>query len=220
MDEAEWKSLLATVDEIQEWFPEGVAYIGGIAVYAHATAKVETATYAAKSHDADFMIMLPEFVDLRDIEVLTPNRQLGKQQFVKNGFEFDVYVEGQNNLSVPTAEVLVSSEKKSGLRVACCEHLLILKAAALLDRRGTSKGDKDEDDVVRILLVADTIDEDKLYRLTDVFLGEIERAVAGDAVLRLASGNKHLVKMLRTQAQDRLAEVQLAHKNNYGGCSP
>ncbi len=220
MTEEEWQALLATVDEIQEWFPEGVAFIGGIAVYAHAIAKEETARYAAKSHDADFMIMLPEFVDLRDIEALTPNRRLGKQQFVKNGFEFDVYVEGQNDLPVPTAEALVSSEKRAGLRVACCEHLLVLKAAALLDRRGSAKGDKDEEDIVRIMLAADAFDGEKLSRLTDVYVAEIEKAVAGDAVLRLAAGNKHLAKALRTQALARLAEVQQAHKDNYSGCEP
>lgn len=220
MTEEEWQKLLATVDEIQEWFPEGVAFIGGIAVYAHAMAKDETAQYAAKSHDADFMILLPEFVDLRDIEALTPNRRLGKQQFVKNGYEFDVYVEGQNDLPVPAAEALVSSEIKSGLRVACCEHLLVLKAAALLDRRGSAKGDKDEDDIVRIMLVADALDTDKLSRLTDAFVSEIERAVAGDAVLRLASGNKHLAKALRNKTMARLGEIRQAHRDNYGGCEP
>ena len=140
MDIAEWSKLLTAVQEIQEWFPEGVAYIGGIAVFAHASAEAATAKYAGMSHDADLMILLPDFADLRDIEALTPNRRLGKQQFSRDGFEFDVYVEGQHNLPVPADEAVAWAEMKNGLRVACAEHLLILKLKAYVDRKGTGKG--------------------------------------------------------------------------------
>ena len=83
MDDSEWQELLKSVAEIQQWFPDGVAFIGGIAVYAHLSGNQTTAKFAAMSHDADFMIRLADMADLRDIEVLTPNRRLGKQQFVK-----------------------------------------------------------------------------------------------------------------------------------------
>lgn len=216
----EWQSLLDAVAEIQEWFPEGLVFIGGIAVYAHAISNPDTVKFAAQSHDADFMIMLSEFTDLRDIEALTPNRRLGKQQFVKSGFEFDVYVETQHHLAVPAAEAVNEGVVRAGLKVACPEHLLILKAKAMRDRRGSQKGDKDEDDVVRILMVADDIDAARLLRLTDEMFEDLEAAVEGDAAMRLAQGNSHQARSIRARARARLEDVRAMHQANYGGSEP
>lgn len=220
MTNEQWERLLEAVSEIQEWFPEGVVFIGGIAVYAHAADDEETADMAAQSHDADFMILLPDFVDLRDIEALTPNRGLDKQMFLKNGFEFDVYVEGQHDLAIPAAEAVAESMTKSGLRVACPEHLLVLKAKAMRDRKGSPKGDKDEDDIVRILLVANGIEASRLTRLTDEMIEDLELAVSGDAPTRLARGNDHKARPIRQRAKAVLDEVREAHRLNYGGDSP
>ncbi|MFJ7439653.1 hypothetical protein ACIQW5_18500 [Methylorubrum thiocyanatum] len=216
MSPESWQSLLDAVSEIQEWFPDGIVFIGGIAVYAHASNDPENAEFAAQSHDADFMILLPDFVDLRDIEALTPNRRLGKQQFVKNGFEFDVYVESQHDLAIPAGEAVAESVVRSGLRVACPEHLLVLKAKAMRDRKGSPKGDKDEDDVVRILMIATEVDAGRLTRLTDEMFEELEAAVSGDAPMRLAAGNSHRAKAIREKARTRLDDVRHAHRINYG----
>lgn len=220
MTPEEWQSLLDAVAEIQEWFPDGLVFIGGIAVYAHAMSNPETERFAAQSHDADFMIMLSEFADLRDIEALTPNKRLGKQQFVKSGFEFDVYVETQHHLAVPAAEAISEGMMRSALKVACPEHLLILKAKAMRDRRGSQKGDKDEDDVLRILMVAEDIDASRVLRLTDEMLQDLESAVDGDAAMRLAQGNSHQAKSIRAWARTRLEDVRAAHQANYGGSVP
>lgn len=217
MDDVEWKRLLKAVAEIQEWFPDGVVYIGGIAVYAHAKAAADDlAKFAAMSHDADFMILLPDFADLRDIEVLTPNRRLGKQQFSKDGFEFDVYVEGQHELPIPADEAIAYSEIKHGLRVACLEHLLVLKMTAYMDRKGSSKGDKDEDDVLRLLLLGDKWREELLSRLTDDMVDLLPKIVSGDSVVRLSGGNLHEAKSLRTKTQKSVTLIQKAHEANYG----
>jgi hypothetical protein len=220
MTDDDWKRLLAAVGELQEFFQEGLVFIGGIAVYAHALSRDDTAAFAAQSHDADFMILLQDYADLRDIEVLTPNRRLSKKQFIRSGFEFGVYVEGQTDLCVPVPEAVAYSEIKSGLRVACIEHLLILKAKTLADRRGTPKGDQDEDDVARMLLVADSIDKGKLARLTDDLLSDLRRAVSGDAAMRLANGNSHRAEVLRSKISARFKEIAEAHCLNYGGCIP
>jgi hypothetical protein len=214
MTEGEWDKLLDAVGEMYEWFPDGLVVIGGIAVYAHAKSKAETANLAAQSHDADFMILTEVFMDLRDIAVVTANKRLGKHHFVQSGFDFDVYVENQNDLKVPVQEAVASSEIKCDLRVACIEHLLILKAAALQDRKGTQKGDKDEDDMLRILLVADRIDECRILRLTDDLLLEVQRAVKGNAPLRLAKGNAHVARNLRNKAEDMLEEIRIALKSD------
>jgi hypothetical protein len=217
MDPKEWKRLLEAVDDIQEWFPDGIAFIGGIAVYAHVmAAAAEIAKFAAMSHDADFMILLPDFADLRDIEVLTPNRRLGKQQFSKAGFEFDVYVEGQHDLPVPADEVIAWSQIKQNLRIACPEHLLILKLKAYEDRRGTGKGSKDEDDIIRLLLVAEHWRSDGLTRLTDDMLDHLKRIASGDSPARLTGGNLHEARAVRERAQRSLASICAAYNVNYG----
>jgi hypothetical protein len=208
MTEAEWNKLLDAVGEMYAWFPEGLVVIGGIAVYAHAKSKSETEGLAAKSHDADFMILTSDYIELRDIAVVTANKRLSKHHFVQSGFEFDVYVENQNDLKVPVQEAVASSEIKCDLRVACIEHLLILKAAALQDRKGTPKGDKDEDDMVRILLVADKIDERRISRLTGDLYLEVQRAVKGGAPLRLAKGNAHVAKSFRNKAESMLERIR------------
>ncbi len=56
---------------------------------------------------------------------------------------------------------------RSGIRVACLEHLVILKTKAFLDRQGTSKGNKDEDDLVRIFFQLSNPDPEALCRLTE-----------------------------------------------------
>jgi len=216
MTQAEWEALLAAVEEVQKWFPEGVAFIGGIAVFAHVTDRADTMKYAGMSHDADFMIRSTEFVDLRDIEVLTPNRRLSKQQFSKGGFEFDVYVEGQHDLPIPADEAVAWSVLKRGFRVVCAEHLLILKLKAYENRRGTGKGEKDEDDVIRILLAAIEWRSECLTRMTDEMLDHLKKIVAGDAPTRLAAGNLHEAKNLRGRARGSLEFICDAHIANFG----
>jgi hypothetical protein len=220
MDDSEWKALLKSVAEIQEWLSEGMAFIGGIAVYAHLVDSKDAAQFAAMSHDADLMIRLAVLADLRDIEILTPNRRLGKQQFVKNGFEFDVYVEGQHDLPVPADEVIAWSQMKHGLRVACLEHLLVLKMKAYEDRVGSAKGDKDEDDVIRILFVGETWQKECLNRLTDRMLTDLEKIVGGDAPARLTKGNLHQAKIVRERARTSLIAIQAAYSINYGCGGP
>ncbi|MVT64858.1 hypothetical protein GPL21_07025 [Bradyrhizobium pachyrhizi] len=217
MNQGDWKRLLDTVSEIHELFPEGVAFIGGIAVYAHMMDTEGGARLAAMSHDGDLMIRLVDFSDLRDLEMLTPNRRLGKQQFVKNGFEFDVYVENQHDLVVPAEEVIAWSEIKNGIRVACLEHLLILKMKAYEDRAGSPKGAKDEEDIARILFAGLEWRKECLNRMTDETLSTCERIVAGDAPVRLMGGNLHHAKALRGRIRTSLDALKTAFSHNCSG---
>lgn len=81
----EWQKLLATVKDLGDWFPDGLVVIGGIAVYQHATKS--RPEFAEVSHDGDFFLSLADYADIRDLEEVTPNRRLGKNQIIKNGFE-------------------------------------------------------------------------------------------------------------------------------------
>jgi len=206
----DWEKLLEAVAEVQEWFPEGMAFIGGIAVFAHVSAS-KGSGYATMSHDADFVIDKAGLGDLRDLEEMTVNRRLGKQQFVKNGFEFDVYVEGQTDLLVPVDEILAWADIRHNLRVACPEHLLVLKMKAFENRKGTSKGQKDEDDILRLVLFTQEWRVQPLARLDAAAVSEIARIVKSDALLRMVNGNAHMARQIRTVAEHSFATLRKAH---------
>lgn len=214
MDANEWGRLMAAVDEINGFFEEDIAFIGGVAVYAHAMARADSEAFAAFSHDADFVISLSAFADLRDIEYTTPNARLGKQQFVKAGFEFDVYVQYQNNLRIPTEEIIAGAEKRSGLMVSSLEHLIILKTEAYRDRKGTSKGVKDAQDIVRILYLMETPDHDMLERLTGSDLDLVKGAVSQDTVLSVLDGNRHYAKPVKTKVDAVIGSLEEVVKRN------
>ena len=213
MKDTEFQALLAACIDLGTGFPEGLVYIGGIAVYLHAINHEATAALAATTHDADLYISLADLSDLRDIEELTPNRRLRKHQLVKKGFEFDVYTERQANLRVPYDEVVAHSVVYDGVRVAALEHLLVLKLEAYRDRRSSAKGDKDAHDLVRIAAVAAQGVRSFDARLAAPYLDdehlELLAGVArGPHALALAEGNAVIAKRLRGQFDKMVAGLR------------
>jgi hypothetical protein len=150
VDPETWAALWSAICELSELFPDGLVFIGGIAVYLHAR-QARLAPWGIEfSHDGDFYVSLTDFSDLRDVEEVTANRRLSKHQFIKNGLSFDVYLEYNNTLRVPYADALSRSLIIDNVRVASLEHLLLLKLDAYADRKGSAKGQKDERDLIRI----------------------------------------------------------------------
>lgn len=217
MNSDDWGRLMGAVDEINGLFEDEVAFIGGVAVYAHAMSREDSEALAAFSHDADFVITLSAFADLRDIEYTTPNTRLGKQQFVKAGFEFDVYVQYQNNLRIPTEELIGAAELKSGLRVIALEHLLILKSEAYKDRKGTAKGTKDAQDLVRILYLMGEPDPDLLRRMNSSDLDLIRTAVTQETVLSVLDGNRHFAKPVKMKVDEAVCALERVVKAHETG---
>lgn len=202
MNEGEFQELLTACVEIAESFPDGVVFIGGIAVYMHCINHSKTHSLAEFTHDADFYISLADMGDLRDIEEVTPNRRLQKHQLIKRGFEFDIYTERQSSLIVPYDQVIAHSVQYDLVRVACLEHLLVLKLEAYRDRQHSSKGRKDAKDLIRIALVANELNR-KLDMnlcvgyLDDEHLGLLAAIGKSPEFLALAKGNAKLAKNLR-----------------------
>jgi hypothetical protein len=150
VDPETWAALWSAICELSGLFPEGLVFIGGIAVYLHAR-QARLAPWGIEfSHDGDFYVSLTDFSDLRDIEEVTANRRLSKHQFIKNGLSFDVYLEYNNTLRVPYADAWSHSSIIENVRVASLEHLLLLKLDAYADRKASAKGRKDERDLIRI----------------------------------------------------------------------
>lgn len=198
-DAAGWAKLYAGVQEISELFPDGVVFIGGIAVLLHVRVGRLPARFAELSHDGDFLISLAAFADLRDIEEVTANRRLEQHQIVKAGFEYDVYLEGHNRLRVRFADAVRESAVVDGVRIACLEHLLLLKLDAFASRRGSAKGSKDERDLLKIclLLGPEPVAERLAGAFTPADSALLERCRNSPEILDLCAGNAHEARPLR-----------------------
>jgi hypothetical protein len=204
MERKEFEELLLACQEVASAYPDGIVFIGGIAVYMHAINNERTATLAAFTHDADFYISLADMGDLRDDLEVTANRRLNKHQLIKRGFEFDVYTERQSSLIVPYDHVRAHAVKYENLMVAALEHLLVLKLEAYRDRRHSSKGDKDANDIIQICLISS---ESKIGLRTELCLGfmqqehmDLLKSIArGPHFMALARGNSKLAKDLRVR---------------------
>lgn len=202
MDQSEFNHLIGACAELGELFPEGLVFIGGIAVYLHTIHVESTQHFAEFTHDADFYISLADMADLRDIEEVTANRRLSKHQMIKKGFEFDIYTERNSSLVVPFDAVYAHAVKFGSLRAASLEHLFVLKLEAFLDRRQSVKGDKDAKDLFRIAAVAAASKQG--FRgdicapyLRDEHLPLLSLVYKSPASVAMAQGNAVIAKKLR-----------------------
>ena len=202
MTDQDFAKLLSICQEIASTYPEGVVFIGGIAIYLHSINHKETRALAEFTHDADFYISLADLADLRDREEVVANRRLNKHQIIKSGFEFDIYTERHAALVVPYDQAAAHAVSYDKLRVAGLEHLLVLKLEAYRERRFSAKGQKDAKDIIRAVLVADARGKALDRRRCIAFLSEdhirlLEQIQRGPEFLSLTKGNAHDAKRLR-----------------------
>ncbi len=202
MEPAEFGQLLTSCIELADRFPEGLVYIGGIALYLHAVNTPEAQAYAEFTRDADFYISLAAMSDLRASEEVSQNRRLSRHQLIRHGFEFDIDTERHSSLIVPFDEIQAHACHYDGIAVACLEHLLALKLEAYRDRRQSAKGDKDARDIVRLALIAPRISprfepERTALFLTDEHLELLRGLPRHPGISAMAQGNAHTAKLLR-----------------------
>jgi hypothetical protein len=187
----------------------GVVFIGGVAVYLHAMHADSPIISPESSHDADFMISFAGYGDLKDAEEITYNARLGKHQAVVWGVELDIYVERLNRLVVPYDEVAAYAEDIGQIRLACLEHLLVLKLEAYDSRWHSSKGEKDRMDIVKIGLL---LGKDSRLGLIQPYmrdglarrLGDIARS---SVFHELCKRNAHEAKRVRSMFEKFAANV-------------
>ena len=98
-----------------------------------------------------------------------------------------------------------------GVRVACLEHLLLLKLDAYRSRRGSAKGSKDERDLVKIchLLAGAGLRSDRLarYLVPEAIesLGHLKRS---SEFMSICGGNAHQARDLRAGVLKVVASVE------------
>lgn len=202
-DNEEWLRLWSGIREMNEWFPDGMVMIGGIAVWLHAKTAIEE-QYIDLSHDADFYLSMADYSDLREIEVVTQNRRLGKCQVIKNNIDFDIYIENQTDLVVPYSHAVANSVVLDGTRCACLGHLLTLKYKAWQDRKQSSKGEKDRRDLARILITQGhygDLQPSSLDFLPHGALMHVREVAETPAIFKqMAIGNAFVAKQLQEKA--------------------
>jgi hypothetical protein len=212
----QFPALLAACEELSATFRDGIAFIGGIAVYLHAINNPATRGFAEVTHDGDFYISMADMGELRDIEELTPNRRLSKHQLMKAGFEFDIYTERYSSLIVPYSEVIAYAENYGALKVAGLEHLFALKAEAYRDRKSSSKGSKDAKDLIRITAIAAARKKPLRVSLIAPYLRDEHLSFLDDLIKRpefvaMTRGNAMEAKKLRTQFAEAVAALGKSH---------
>lgn len=204
----EWDRIWSGLAELHEWFPEGMILIGGVAVWLHGQNKLD-ADLLETSHDADFLLSLVDYADLRDLEEVTANRRLNKHQIIKNGASFDIYVESHNNLAVPYDDAAQCAVEIDGYRVMALEHLIVLKCDAASDRTG-AKREKDLRDLQRMIILCDAPEADVFGpHLADEHIEVLtEAGRRGDLFQALAGGNQHRGAALRRAYNENLRAIR------------
>jgi hypothetical protein len=208
----QFPTLLAACEELSSMFRDGIAFIGGVAVYLHAFNNPATREFAEATHDGDFYISMADMSELRDKEELTPNRRLSKHQLIKAGFEFDIYTERHSSLIVPYSAVIAYAENYGDLKVAGLEHLFALKTEAYCDRRSSAKGSKDAKDLIRISAIAAARKKPLAASLIAPYLRDEHMSRLSDLIKRpefvaLTRGNAMQAKKLRNQFAAIVAEL-------------
>ncbi len=213
-----FEKLMSVVTEVGTMY-EDLIYIGGIAVYLHAINQESTKAYAEATNDADLYISIASLSDLRDIEELTQNHRLSKLEFQKGGFSFDVYAERRSKLPVPYDQVAAYAIEYAGIRVACLEHLIVLKLEAAVDRHASEHGRKDAKDVIRILLLSNLCEFDPqraVAYMRDDHFGRLEAIMGGPEFVSLAQGNAKIAKELKLECAKAFLKIKAAYESPDG----
>lgn len=194
----EWRRLWLGVCELEDEFEGRLVFIGGVAVYLHVRRAQLSERFVEFSHDGDFSISLSDFGVLRDTDDVTKNLRLRKYQIVRHDAEFDVYLERQSGLVVPFRALYAASTVIDRVRVASLEHLLALKLEAYRDRRRSTKGSKDERDIVRVVyLLSRGVYGDLLFYLPKASLELLAEVDRSHAFMQIAGGNAHEARKIR-----------------------
>jgi hypothetical protein len=142
------KDILATriyehLMEMSAEYGNDFIVIGGWAAFAYGVKEV--------SFDGDAMVSHVALGAIRDEEVVIPNYRPRKSQYMRDGFDVDLYVEHHHGLRVPFDEIQARALMVQNLNVPCPEHLFILKIDAARGRYGSEKGLKDLGDVLGLI---------------------------------------------------------------------
>jgi hypothetical protein len=126
----------------------GFTLIGGWAVYLW--------TKQQKSKDIDIVVGYAALEQLRERYDLRKNARLKKYEIKEADSDIDIYVPHFSKLALPAQDILSKyTTTIEGIRVVVLEALVLLKQAALSERRESVKGEKDIADILSLFIHAD-----------------------------------------------------------------
>ena len=122
--------------------------IGGWAAYMW--------TRLHKSKDIDIVLKKIEDIDfLKQKYNLKKNDKLKRYEIELDEIDVDIYVPYYSKLTIPPEEIVKHTTKIENIEVVIPEMLLILKQGAENDRSESTKGLKDQIDIITLLIYSD-----------------------------------------------------------------
>lgn len=117
--------------------------IGGWAIFLY--------THSLKSKDIDIVVDYNELSALKEKFNVSKNDRLKKYEIKTGEFDVDIYLPHYSDLGVDIEEIRKSPAIKEGFFVPRIEILFLLKLYAWSERRGSTKGRKDELDILSLV---------------------------------------------------------------------
>jgi len=121
--------------------------IGGWAVYLYSK--------SLKSKDIDIIIDYDILAKIKETEEIFKNERLRKYEINTGNFDIDIYVSHYSEIGIDLAEIKNYTINKEGFFVPVLEILLLMKLFAWHNRRGSSKGQKDELDIFSLAFLSE-----------------------------------------------------------------
>ncbi|MCX6763668.1 MAG: DUF6036 family nucleotidyltransferase [Candidatus Moranbacteria bacterium] len=119
--------------------------IGGWAVYLYSK--------SLKSKDIDIIVDYDVLAKIKETGEVFKNERLRKYEINAGNFDVDIYVPHYSELGIDTKSIENSAVNQGGFSVPALEILLLMKLFAWRNRRGSSKGQKDELDIFSLALL-------------------------------------------------------------------
>ncbi|HAT74732.1 MAG TPA: hypothetical protein DCS28_01665 [Candidatus Moranbacteria bacterium] len=113
--------------------------IGGWAVFLYSK--------SLKSKDIDIIIDYKVLAEMKKDGEVFKNERLSKYEINTGNFDIDIYVSHYSQLGIEIEEIKKIAIQKEGFIVPALEILFLMKLFAWHNRRGSSKGQKDELDI-------------------------------------------------------------------------
>jgi len=119
--------------------------IGGWAVFLY--------SHSLKSKDIDIIVDYSELAKLKENYGVSKNDRLKKYEIKTGEFDVDIYLPHYSDLGVDIEEIQKNSIVREGFVVPDLERLFLLKLFAFSQRRGSTKGRKDELDIFSLVVL-------------------------------------------------------------------
>ena len=113
--------------------------IGGWAVYLYSK--------RLKSKDIDIIVDYDVLAKIKKSDEIFKNERLRRYEINTGNFDIDIYLPHYSDLGIEVAEIQNHIVNKEGFSAPALEILLLMKLFAWHNRRGSSKGQKDELDI-------------------------------------------------------------------------